>query len=156
MNVGCCFYAHIYGHSFGAVPVKYWNNRGSLSKTAEDGDNIDKIQKAHANMWNTADIYVILVMGFDPNQCEILNAARGIWNPHKDLDTPSNPVTSILNVFYYSLIITCVFCASYKVEEGFECSREELGVKDEQHIDFEISCIMNFEVSDLKVLLAHL
>ena len=34
--------------------------------------------------------------------------------------------------------------------------QRELGVKDEQHIDFEISCIMNFEVSDLKVLLAHL
>ena len=65
-----------------------------------------------------------------------------------DFDIPLNPVTSILKVFFHRLIITCVLCANYKVGEGFEFSREELGVKDEQQIDFE--------VSGLKVLLAHL
>ena len=49
-----------------------------------------------------------------------------------ETDNPLNTLTSILNVFYYSLIITCVLCK--KVGEGFEFSREELGVKDEQHI----------------------
>ena len=49
-----------------------------------------------------------------------------------------------------------MFCANYKVGEGFEFSREELGVKDEQQIDIEISCIKIFEVSGWEVLLlAH-
>ena len=30
-----------------------------------------------------------------------------------------------LNFFYYSLIITCVFCANHKVGEVFEFSRED-------------------------------
>ena len=55
----------------------------------------------------------------------------GIWNSHEDFDNPSNPLTHILNIFYYSFIITYVFCASYKVREGFELSREELGSGDE-------------------------
>ena len=70
-------------------------------------------------------------MGFQ-NPREIANAkgaARGIWNSHEDFDIPLNPVTSILNVFFYRLIITCVLCANYKVGEGFEFSKEELGVK---------------------------
>ena len=50
----------------------------------------------------------------------------------------------------------CVFCANYKVGEGFEFSKEELEVKAVQQIDFEISCIKSFQVSGLKVLLAHL
>ena len=33
-----------------------------------------------------------------------------------------------LNVFYYSLIITCMFCANHKVGEVFEFSREDFGL----------------------------
>ena len=51
-----------------------------------------------------------------------------------------------------SLIIFYVFCANYKVWEGFEFSREELGVKDEEQMDF----MHNVYVSGMKVLLAYL
>ena len=62
----------------------------------------------------------------------------GFHNPLEiSNDTPLNPVTSILNVFYYSLIITCIFCPNHKVGESSEFSGEELGVKDEQQIDLE-------------------
>ena len=49
-----------------------------------------------------------------------------------------------------------MFCANYKVGEGSEFGREELEVKDEQQIDFELSVIKSFEVSGLKVSLVHL
>ena len=64
--------------------------------------------------------------------------SMGFHNPHEiSNDTPLNPVPSILKVFYYSLIITCIFCPNYKVGESSEFSGEELGVKDEQQIDLE-------------------
>ena len=66
--------------------------------------------------------------------------SKSVWNSHDDFDTLSNPVTCIY-VFYYSLIISCVFCANYKVGEGFEFSREELGVKDEQQIDLRFQAL---------------
>ena len=40
---------------------------------------------------------------------------QDIWNYHNDFDTLLNAVMSILNIFYYSLIITCAFCVNYKV-----------------------------------------
>ena len=43
-----------------------------------------------------------------------------------------------------------MFCANYKVGEGFEFSREELGVKDKQQIDFEVSYIKEFQNFRLK------
>ena len=56
------------------------------------------------------------------------------WHPVKSCD-------SYINVFYYSFIISCMFCANYKVREGFEFSREELGVKDEQQIDLRFQAL---------------
>ena len=75
-----------------------------------------------------------------PKDSKILTASQlylsrdSTRNSHEDFDTPSNPVTSRLNVFYYSLIIACVFCANYKVGEGFEFIRGGRGLKDEQQI----------------------
>ena len=56
------------------------------------------------------------------------------WHPVKSCD-------SYINIFYYSLIISCMFCANYKVRECFEFSREELGVKDEQQIDLRFQAL---------------
>ena len=55
------------------------------------------------------------------------------WHPVQSRDSYT------LNVFYYLLIITGVFCANYKVWDGFEFISEDLEVKDEEQIDFEIS-----------------
>ena len=63
-------------------------------------------------------------------------------NSHEGFDTPPNPVTSRLNVFYYSLIIACVFCANYKVGKGFEFSRGGRGLNDEQQIVFKFHALI--------------